>query len=245
MSSHTPSWFFHFMIDIRWNINSKSCRVQSDFSLNMTQLIAKINHGIVVACKKINRLLKRRWSAQQFKHGICHFVICFLLSHQRQCNENWICQIKNSNILIFVSRISSYSSKRQTCENFKHVNKRSVWRGRTRPRSLWQKTRQTGLNHGYDMTLSISMPIITLRPRRNGQYFANDIFKRIFFNENVWNSINNSLKFVSKGPINNIPALIQVMTWCGPGDKPLSEPMMVSLPTHECVTRPQWVIKQE
>ena len=26
----------------------------------------------------------------------------------------------------------------------------------------------------------------SLRPRRNGQHFADDIFKRIFFNENVW-----------------------------------------------------------
>ena len=32
------------------------------------------------------------------------------------------------------------------------------------------------------------------------------------------------------------------MAWRHPGDKPLSEPMMVSLPTHICVTRPQWVI---
>ena len=31
------------------------------------------------------------------------------------------------------------------------------------------------------------------------------------------------------------------MAWRRPGDKPLSELMMVSLPTHECVTRPQWV----
>ena len=28
------------------------------------------------------------------------------------------------------------------------------------------------------------------------------------------------------------------MAWCRPGDKPLSEPMMVRLPTHVCVTRP-------
>ena len=27
-----------------------------------------------------------------------------------------------------------------------------------------------------------------------------------------------------------------------PGDKPLSEPMMVRLPTHICVVRPQWVL---
>ena len=31
------------------------------------------------------------------------------------------------------------------------------------------------------------------------------------------------------------------MAWLRPGDKPLSELMMVSLLTHICVTRPQWV----
>ena len=50
-----------------------------------------------------------------------------------------------------------------------------------------------------------------------------------------------SLKFVPKGPISNVPALVQIMAWHLPGDKPLSEPMMVSLLTHICVTRPQWV----
>ena len=48
-----------------------------------------------------------------------------------------------------------------------------------------------------------------------------------------------SLKFVAKGPINNIPALVQIMAWRRPGDKPLSEPMVVGLLTHICVTRPQ------
>ena len=37
------------------------------------------------------------------------------------------------------------------------------------------------------------------------------------------------------------PTLVQVMAWRRPGDKLLSEPMMVRLPTHICVTRPQWV----
>ena len=50
-----------------------------------------------------------------------------------------------------------------------------------------------------------------------------------------------SLKYVRNGPIDNNPALIQIMAWRGSGDKPLSEPMMISLPTHICVTRPQWV----
>ena len=46
-----------------------------------------------------------------------------------------------------------------------------------------------------------------------------------------------------RGPINNIPALVQKMAWRRLGDKPLSEPMMVNLLTHICVTRPQWVNK--
>ena len=53
----------------------------------------------------------------------------------------------------------------------------------------------------------------TLRPKRNGQHFADDIFKRIFLNENVLISIKISLKFAPKSPINNIPALVQIMAW--------------------------------
>ena len=81
----------------------------------------------------------------------------------------------------------------------------------------------------------------TLRLRQNGHLFPDDIFKWIFLNENVWISLRVSLKFVPKVRINNIPALVQIMAWRRPGDKPLSEPMTVSLLTHICVTRPQWV----
>ena len=72
-----------------------------------------------------------------------------------------------------------------------------------------------------------------------------DIFKCFFLNENVWISIEVSLKFVPKGPLNNIPALDQIMAWRRPGDKPLSEPMVVRFPTLICVTRPQWVNAKE
>ena len=78
---------------------------------------------------------------------------------------------------------------------------------------------------------------------RNRRQFANNICKCIFLNENVLMSIKILLKFIPKGPINNIPALIQIMVWCWPGDKPLSEPMMVRLLTHICITQPQWVIQ--
>ena len=78
-----------------------------------------------------------------------------------------------------------------------------------------------------------------LRPRRNRRHFADDIFKCILLNEYelIWIKI--SLKFIPKGPINNIPALVQIMAWRRPGNKPLSEPMMIISLTHICVTRPQ------
>ena len=79
-----------------------------------------------------------------------------------------------------------------------------------------------------------------LRPRQNGHHLPDDIFRCIFLNENVWIPIKIKLKFVPSGPINNIPALVQIMAWRRSGDKPLSEPVMVSLLTHICITRPQW-----
>ena len=81
----------------------------------------------------------------------------------------------------------------------------------------------------------------TLRPRQNCHHFPDDRFKWIFLNENVRISIKMSLNFVHKCPINNIPALVQIMAWCRPGDNPLSESMTIRLPTHICVTRPEWI----
>ena len=66
----------------------------------------------------------------------------------------------------------------------------------------------------------------TMRSGPNGRHFTDDIFKCIFLNESVWIPIKISKKFVPEGPISNIQSL--------------SEPMLVSLTTHICVTRPQW-----
>ena len=94
----------------------------------------------------------------------------------------------------------------------------------------------------YKVVLRAVLDIFnTLRLRQNGRHFADDIFKCIFLNENAWISLEISLRFVPKVQINNIPALVQIMARRRPGNKPLSEPMMVSLLTHICVTRPQWV----
>ena len=79
----------------------------------------------------------------------------------------------------------------------------------------------------------------TLTQRQQGHHYADDIFKSIFFIENV--SIQVFTKFVPKFRINDIPVLVQIKIWRRPGDESLSGPMMFSLLTHICVTRPRWV----
>ena len=56
--------------------------------------------------------------------------------------------------------------------------------------------------------------------------FAHNVFKCILLNENLYDLIQISLKFVQKFPINNKPALVQTMAWHRTGDKPLYEPVM-------------------
>ena len=56
-----------------------------------------------------------------------------------------------------------------------------------------------------------------------------DIFNCIFLNENDGIPIQISLKYVPRSPIDNKPALVQVMAWRRIGDMPLSEPMLVRL----------------
>ena len=107
----------------------------------------------------------------------------------------------------------------------------SKYKGRRKRKLVWLSV----------LMVRLAVIFNTLRPRQNGRHFTDNILKCIFFDENVWIPIKISLKFVPKGPIDNIPALVQIMAWRRPGDKQLSEPMMVVLPTHICVTRPQWV----
>ena len=107
---------------------------------------------------------------------------------------------------------------------------------------FWPRSNHHYMSFNHTSTL-IDTGILfnTLRQRRNGQHFADYIFKCIFLNENVWIVIKFPLKFVPKDRFSNVPALVQIMAWRRPGDKPLSEPMMVSLLTHICIILPQWV----
>ena len=77
--------------------------------------------------------------------------------------------------------------------------------------------------------------INTLRPRRNGRHFPDDIFKWIFLNENVWVLIKISLGFIPRCPIKNIPALVQIMAWGRPGD------IYASLGLIELILSSSWI----
>ena len=79
-----------------------------------------------------------------------------------------------------------------------------------------------------------------LRLRQNGRHFADGAFKRNFLNEIVRISklkfffffFEISLKFVPKGPIKNMSALVQIIAWSRQGDEPIADPMVVRLTTH-------------
>ena len=74
----------------------------------------------------------------------------------------------------------------------------------------------------------------TSRLIHNVRHFPDDIFRWNFVTENAW------LMFHWRMLVG-----IQLMIFQHPdmhGAKPLSEPMVVSLLTHICVTRAQWVI---
>ena len=77
-----------------------------------------------------------------------------------------------------------------------------------------------------EMASLLSRPqcVNTMRPRQNGRHFTDNLFKCIFMNEKVNWSLFLRLK------------LTIFHRW--PGDKPLSEPMMVRLPRHICITWP-------
>ena len=167
-----------------------------------------------------------------FWYGIsCLYTTSIFKSALCKLRQGWHPEWEHKNVARIFYWIVFYAGIHVITELIESITwnqSNKMWSGMTHfkfwPIGPWEITLRTQVN--------------TLRPRQNGRRFADDTFKRIFLNENVRISIKISLKFVPKGPINNNPALVQIMAWRRPGDKPLSEPMMVSLPTHICVTRP-------
>ena len=78
----------------------------------------------------------------------------------------------------------------------------------------------------WECSMLKSMLVNSSLPGQDGHHFTDDIFRCIFINEKFCILIEISLKCVPKGPIDNNPALVQIMAWCRIGNKPLSEPML-------------------
>ena len=160
--------------------------------------------------------------------GVCHFVTQFIL----------ISNVWFSSFRIDSTIVSSH---------FLHTCPEHTFSSSFCVKEVYSDKALSNIHQG---TVSIKMPCYqfsnihfnTLRPRQNGRHSADGTFKFIFLNqENIWIPIKISLKFVPKGPININPSMVQIMVWRRAGAKPLSEPMLVSLLTQICVTRPQWV----
>ena len=113
--------------------------------------------------------------------------------------------------------------------------------------------RFSNVNHHYFLSSTtkqsidymVDWPVNTLRLRQKGCHFADSTFKCIFLNENHCILILISLRFVSKGPINDMPALVQVMAWAQTGDKPLSEQWWLVYWTHIWVTQLRFLLDVE
>ena len=109
------------------------------------------------------------------------------------------------------------------------------------PHPSWQLPGKVGNNEdhsGHNQRDRLQTQTVYQHIEAETKWPALRNFKCIFLNENIWISIEMSLKFVPKDQINNIPAMVQIMAWRRTGDKPLSEPMMVRLLTYIYVTRP-------
>ena len=67
---------------------------------------------------------------------------------------------------------------------------------------------------GSFRVLSLTQNVLnTLLSMQNCRHIANDNFKCIFMNENVWISLKISRKCVPNFRITNIPALVNIMAW--------------------------------
>ena len=75
----------------------------------------------------------------------------------------------------------------------------------------------------------------------SGHHFADDVFKCIFLNENIWISLKISLEFVPKVPVSNIPALVQIEVGAVKATSHyLNQVCLVYWCIYIYVTRPQW-----
>ena len=148
--------------------------------------------------------------------------------NQHVCVELMWCTIQNTR-LSYTRWESTVRPMPTVLRHFNTETEMSFWRNFRHGAGTSENFRSSSSpwhNAVHPWYIAQSLMFNTLGPRQDGRHLAN-IFKRIFLNDFFQKSIAISLKFIPKGPIENIPALVQITAWRRPGDKPLSEPMMV------------------
>ena len=89
-----------------------------------------------------------------------------------------------------------------------------------------------------------SNPFNTLKLRQNGRHFPDIIFKCIFLMK-MYEFRLGFLRFVPKVPINNIPSLVQIMTWRQPNPfKVITQTSLISKNSESKWPKQRWIWHQ-
>ena len=225
---------------IWWNLYIKCLTVSVSFQNNSSRHLQHTFIPIRCKCKSIGHFY---WGRTNWTLKICTYIYHHT-NHWWNLTDSgqWLCFLKplinNRKIFLclwcrcFWAEIIIISSKQVVEMQILGINLKDKSHGLT-------YTFVGFCKHWWIKPWSL---INTWRPRYNCHHLADNSLKCILLNENVWISCRISLKFVRNVRINNIKTLVQIMAWLRPGNKPSSEPMVVSFLTHICITRPQWII---
>ena len=147
-----------------------------------------------------------------------HLWISYIWLHSHTC------QCHTGNMSVFMNKGLLFRHPTHVSGRFYKLNycgRPTIWHWYARPNWTWAS--------GVDIPWGcVSTCCVTHWGRDEiDAILQTTFFKFIFLNENLLTAIKISLKFIPKGPINNIPALVQIMAWRLPGDKPLSGTMVI------------------
>ena len=189
--------------------------------------------------------LRHMWNFRVLYEGRIRLYISFNKMHLKMSSAKWRPFCLGLNVLTFFiigQAIWNYKIKGRYLAHVCTINRSFInWNINVASEIVWKSFYSSRVPIDPKIEIQDLGLVDSLRLTQNDRLFADKTFKCIFLNENGLITIKISLKFVPRDQINNIPALAQITACRRSGDKPLSEPMMVSSPTHICVTRPQWV----
>ena len=187
---------------ILWKLYRSPTRIHPQTDRQMVKPLYPHAHPYVLCVGYNNPLNMFTWKCP--RQNVCNFVQASMYSD---------CTTETAQLKILVFLIPLFTNRNWLIQHRDSVM--DMW---LHPRKGWNAITHPCLNFNTDLTY--------LPPGQDGRHFADDIFRCIFANEKFHILIKISLKFVPKGPNDNNPALVQIMTWRRIGDKRLFDPML-------------------